>query len=415
MAYAVHSRIPSVSELEALANSGGTPATLSGTNKLATHNDSRMQLTGGASGGAMSSIFGNGSDGNVTFDGSAVTGWSLSGYVYTRTALNCPMYETINLSSNYELETAGRRLFAFELIAGSNCKITNNPEVPLPGDGTTTRGGAEPASVATSGAGAVFAGGGDAGRGVDSNFTTPGASAPQLAAIYLGGKGGRGGGATGAGQAAQITPARLLSSSNMHYYGDLWEILKMPYGKDTGGIRQFCGGHGGNSGAAINAGGTGTNQGYNGGGGGGVLVVGIKKMTCGTNFYFEAKGASPGNSQANSSGRVGGSAGGGGGAIVAYIGELTNASASVPVFDASGGNGSNASLTDTTVAVYAEGAGGGDGGKIQAYIGINYKVTTPTFNVNGGARGTTVLNSGATDPNITTNGISGTYSYKQGN
>ena len=76
MSHIPHNRYPSVDEKAALAGTSGTPGT---SNPYITDDDPRLTGTGGViSVVAAVTVFGSGRDGNLTFNGSAVTGFSLS-------------------------------------------------------------------------------------------------------------------------------------------------------------------------------------------------------------------------------------------------------------------------------------------------------------------------------------------------
>jgi hypothetical protein len=417
MSFKVHSRVPTVDQLEAI--SAGANAS----NRILTTNDPRLGTNNPFSNSVGSTIFGSGRHGDITFDGSAITDYTLSGSTYTFTGSYIPNYRTMTIEAGYFVETNGAPFRILELIGDATSGITAIGEVPVVGDGSTTRGGAAPTAAATNSTGQVFYGGSHGGRGVNSGSNTAGVAAASISSVlFLGGMGGRGGGIWSSGGSlgpnTKTTQSRILGSS-YHFYIDPWEILTgQYYARSTSAIIQIAGGSGGNSGAA-SAPSAGFNRAYNAGGGGGVLAIAIKQAYVGTGFTFAAYGQSPDApivvTAATQYNLIGGSAGGGGGAIIAFIGEL---SGGLPVFLANGGNGSDGvfalGASNTYTGMTAEGGSGGDGGRAHIYIGYNYLITYPTVDVSGGTKGANHVEPGSGYSLVATDGTTGTYTYKQG-
>lgn len=418
MSFKVHSRVPTTDQLAAMGSSGNA------SNRFLTNNDPRLGTNNPFSNSVGSTIFGSGRHGSITFDGSAKTDYTLSGSIYTFTGNYIPNYRTVTIEEGYFVDVGGAPFRILELIGTSTSGLTAIGEVPILGDGTTTRGGAEPCALATISAGNIFFGGMHGGRGVNSGSNTSGTNGTsQGSALFLGGMGGRGGGVWSSGgtlsPVARLVQSKILTTS-YHYYIDPWEILSGQYYARNGTtILQIAGGSGGSSGASTCPNSGGSNRGYNGGGGGGVLAVAIKQATVETGFTFAAYGQTTFTGQINSVATqhnlLGGSGGGGGGAIIAFIGEM---SGGLPVFLAGGGDGSNGifalGASNTMTGMTAEGGSGGDGGRAHIYIGYNYSITYPTIDVSGGSKGTNHVEPGSGYSFISTDGTAGIYTYKQG-
>lgn len=418
MSFKVHSRVPTANQLAAIG------AGANASNPILTTNDPRLGTNNPFSNSVGSTIFGSGRHGDITFDGSAITDYTLSGSTYTFTGSYIPNYRTMTIEAGYFVDTGGAPFRILELIGDATSGLTAIGEVPILGDGSTTRGGATPAAVASNSTGQVFYGGFHGGRGVNSGTNTNGTTGGTNSnVLFLGGMGGRGGGVWSSGgtlsPVAKVTQSKILSSS-YHYYIDPWEILTGQYYARNGtGVIQMGGGGGGNSGASTCPTSGGSNRAYNGGGGGGILAIAIKQAYVGTGFTFAAYGQSPSNgivvSTATQHNLLGGSAGGGGGAIIAFIGEL---SGGLPVFLANGGNGSDGifelGASNTYTGMTAEGGSGGDGGRAHIYIGYNYLTTYPTVDVSGGTKGANHIEPGSGYSLVATDGTAGTYTYKQG-
>lgn len=411
MSHIPHNRYPSVDEKAALAGTSGTPGT---SNPYITDDDPRLTGTGGViSVVAAVTVFGSGRDGNLTFNGSAVTGFSLSGSTYTRTAKSDLHADSVTISDNYSLDMAGFRFRAFEVTAGNNCAIHNDGSSSA---STTAGAGAAPAAAATTTTGAIFYGGGIGGAGGSTataagvNGSAPATISSQIRYGGLGGSGGKGyyGGTTRTGGSGG--PVTLNGSSAYHYYGDPWEILlgSFPYSRNGTAIAQALGGSGGGSGGRQNSTGTTTIQGAPGGGG--LMGVAIMSLTCGTNFRISCNGGSvsTANTITGNAG-AGGCGAGGGGGLAVIIGELNGTN--LPSFEAKGGNAGNGISFG---AGYGEGGYGGNGGLCLVYIGTNYVGGTPTCTAAGGTAGTN-QDTGSVNPTwANTAGTAGTASYYQG-
>jgi hypothetical protein len=263
-------------------------------------------------------IYGDGSDGAVTFDGSAtVLGLVPAANVYTLTR-DLYLAGGSQLTGTTEIRVAAFRVFCngtLTLAAGTS--ITSNGTAAV-----TSTPGVSPAITGTGYLGVGSSGGGGS--------STTGASSFSL--IWaLGGSGGTGGasGASGGGVAGTITapapgtglPRNVVSAiSAASVNGHL-------YTSGTGG----GGGAGGFSGT--------TGQGGGGGGGGGVL--GLYVQTLVNNGTISVAGG------AGAAGWNGGNAGGGGGGGGGVILLITAAGSTIGILSVAGGAGAGGIGTGT--------------------------------------------------------------------
>ena len=412
MSYLDHTKQPTTNQKAALAGTTGTP---SASNLYVLDDDPRLDgLAGIINIVAAATIFGSGRDGDLTFNGSAVTGFSLSGSTYTRTALSDLHALTVTISSNYHINMGGFRFRAFEVVAGSNCSINN--DAPTSSSTTTASSGAPPAAAATTSTNAVFYGGGSGATGsaaASGIGATPTAIGSNTAVRYggLGGAGGRS--YNGTVRAAGTGGAATNNGTTAyHYYGDPWEILlgSFPYARNGTSILQVVGGTGGGTGSRSFTGGTTLVCGSPGGGG--VLGVAIKTLSCGTNFAITCDGARPTtpNSNTGSTYGLGGNGGGGGGVLACIIGELNGSN--LPTFTADGGAGGAGVAAGT--GCWGEGGSGGNGGTIVVYCGTNNVGGTPNCTADGGAAGANA-DPNAVNPTWTNSaGSAGRTSYEEG-
>lgn len=236
------------------------------------------------SGGNRMGLFGDGSDGPATFDGTAlIPGSSKSGSVYT---LNRDVFfTTLVVTSGVTLKMAGNRVFA-------TVSVINN--------GTFTVAG-NAASGLTAGAATGSGGGNAGGRAGGNGGTTTGVAA---GGTYTGTAGAGGSGASGAGGAASAVVATAAQLSS---------VYRVPYATLTGALgyansttEMGVGGGGGGGGDSSNSGG-------GGGGGGGMIIIFSPTVTNnGTMTVAGGAGATP------ATGNCGGGGGGSGGFILIY-------------------------------------------------------------------------------------------------
>jgi hypothetical protein len=243
--------------------------------------------TTGAAFGA--GFFGDGSDGAVTFDGTATfTFATKSGNTYTLTR---PIFgTTITVAAGVTVVTKGFIIYASVALTGAGTIHFNGSSA------TSATGGF--AAIAGSGPGVL---GGTAGG---AGTTAAGAAGGALTGAPFGSIGGPGGaGGTGAAGAAGTvaTPATSLA----HAFRVLPSAAQ-GIGFNGTVANQFAGGSGGGGG-----GGDGTNPGGGGGGGAGVVLVNARAVT-GT-LTFQANG---GNGFTPTVGNAGGGGSAGGGLVV---------------------------------------------------------------------------------------------------
>jgi hypothetical protein len=230
-------------------------------------------------------MFGDGSDGSATLDGTATVAWaSKAGSVYTMTR-DC-LCTSLTVNSGVTLNISGCRIFAQGTV--SNAGTIQQPGANAAGAvagaaGTSTYvaagGVGGTGATGVGGAGGVFASGGKFGCG------TPAAGGTGVSA------GGAGGGS--GNSAASLRMATTVATGQAFL---------------TTGPRVICGAAGGGAG-----GGDGTNAGGGGGAGGGIIIIfAWSVVNTGT------INASGGNGANGVAGNAGGGAGGGGGVIVAY-------------------------------------------------------------------------------------------------
>jgi hypothetical protein len=295
------------------------PPDAGGTSILYTASNS---LTWAIQGG--SEVFGDGSDGVATFDGSATPlGSVLSAGNYT--ILRNVYYSSVNVHTGVTVSVATA---APPVITGSgygifcNGNFINNGIVSAAGGTTTTATGGK--GFAHGSVGNYF-GGANGGNG----STGSGAAGVSFSATAYGGAGGAGGaGGTGAaGAGGSVVLPSNASFPRTAAFGILG------YTVDTNITApfwvQYNGGAGGGGG-----GGDGANSGGGGGGGGGILEVTAASLS-GTGSFTSAGGKGANSAAA---GNTGGGGGGGGGVTVVYFGT----SSYTGTFSAAGGAGGTA-------------------------------------------------------------------------
>lgn len=428
MSYKVHARVPSDGELDALA---GVP-TADGGNPLVTLQDRRLVANGGVAGAiASASVFGSGRDGDLVFNGSAVTGFDLTGTDYVRNLKYDLHARSITVSNGYSIDMAGTRLRAFVGTLGNNVRIHNDASYC---DIYSTLNYVVPytalpcVNIATS-TGAIFHGGNS---GQTPNIivteTTGGAgSARSYRGLMVGGSsypGGRISQIAGlAAATANPTLTNRMTGLSSHFYGDLFEMIlgSFPYARNGSSILALSGGLGGGRGYYGTSSGDSTAS-PSGAGGGGVIGIAIKDLTCGSDCVFSANGGSCADAfsilvgaTSNLPSMIGGSSGGGGGAIAVLIGQITGDY--LPAVEAKGGNGGAGAFTlgttTNTDTYLTDGGSGGDGGKVMLYIGFNLVGGTPTIDVSGGTKGTSQAGATPTYSSINVDGATGLYHYYQ--
>lgn len=285
---------------------------------------------------AMLGLFGAGSDGAVTFDGtntypafSSTTG-AAPNLEYTLTR---DVHATdLTVSASKVLNRAGYQVYCTGTYTISGTDRDNGAAANV-----GTAGAAR--TAANSGTTAVGQGGGAAGRstagtGAASGGTTAGA---------VGGLGGAGG-SSGLGEAggASGTDTSGVDYTSMRTFQ--WAMLG--FRRSLGGVPPtwICpiGGLGGGAGGCDVGGGAATSG---GGGAGGGLVVTWARYVAGTGTV-QAKGGAGGT--ASSGGGSGGGGGGGGGGGVLVVTTTPTSSYTVDVTGGAGGSGSGSGVAGST-------------------------------------------------------------------
>lgn len=281
------------------------------------------QTSFSASGGGLA-VFGDGSDGTVTFDGTTtILGLTPSSSTYTLTRDLFLAAGTIN--SGVSVKTNGYKLWC----AGT---LTNNGTIMWNGNN---------ASGATAGAvlsGASIGGnGGSVGRPGGNGATSAG-NVGNTASPSLGGGGGHGGsGSTGGGALGGLitSPSAFQSLPR----SAVMAMMLVAFAGATASVYQ--GGAGGGGG-----GGDGTNAGGGGGGGGGIMGLFVKTFA-GTGA-IQANGGNGANGVA---GNTGGGGGGGGGWIVIVSGSVSSGAISGQTVTAAGGTQGNPAGTAPNTSI----------------------------------------------------------------
>lgn len=258
-------------------------------------------------------VFGGGTDGTFTADGSATPAWATrSGSVYTMTR-DCAC-TTLTVNNGVTIKTGGFRVFCTAaLVNNGNINYDGIPS-SLGTGGTATTGGTAGASGGTGG----------------SSTTTTGGS-PSGVVVSLGGAGGNGGAsgavAGGTGGSATIpSPGQGGIEGAYTFYSVL--TARPIFAASGAATQAFSGGGGGAGGGS--SGGI-SNAGGGGGGGGGVNVY---AYTVSGNGTISAAGAVGGVGRASN-----GAGGGGGGGGFIIIVTTTASVTSVNTFSVAGGVG----------------------------------------------------------------------------
>ena len=238
-------------------------------------------------------IFGTGSDGAVTLDGTtAYTGFSsLAGSTYTLT--RDVQASSLTVSNGVTPKTANFRIFC----TGT---ITNNGTISNNGNNASGSSGGATSSGNTLGGGRS---GGAGGTGV-SGAGASGTAAAFGAAAGAGGAGTSGAGGAGIASSSGIAGAALQNNLLLSPYPVLMGAAM--YSASVFPLQVGCGGGGGGSDVATNAG---------GGGGGGGSIVALLAAAVVNNGTISAVG---GNGANGTAGNAGGGGSGSGGVIAAY-------------------------------------------------------------------------------------------------
>jgi hypothetical protein len=301
---------------------GSTPATCSpgqvvfvtGTGLYqctATNTWTQVPLASGGSAITATAVYGDGSDGAVTFDGtSTVLGLVPSGDVYTMTRdIYC---SSITVNSAATIITAGFKIFCNGTLANAGVIQANGAA----------------GSAGTGGAGfsvglATFIGSSGSGGAGGNNGVGSGGGGRSVNTTYdIGGAGGAGGAATNSGGSGGSVVAPSGASSNVHSLPTAISGTEITIPGNANGVRGFNGGTGGGGGGSSAATATG------GGGGAGGFIVGIYAKTITNTGAIEALGGA-GAAGSGSAANAGGGGGGGGGVVILIYNSLTAGTISV--------------------------------------------------------------------------------------
>ncbi len=264
-------------------------------------------------------IYGDGSDGTLTFDGSTVLlGITPSGNTYI---LDRDIFLQAGIiDAGVTIDTAGFRIFCKGRLT-VNGTIQRTPVAGL-GDGT--------AGTIT---GAKTCGSGTAGGAGQANGVGAAGTALSAACGGAGGAGGAGGSGTGGAGGAVTVPTAAQ--------GGVKIIKTMPNAlmgvlAGTAAGTLFAGGCGGGGGGSQ----TGSNTGGGGGAGGGVVII-VAKEIAGSGSIFAKGGAGATPTTTTTSG----GGGGGGGGVVVTISDQKALPGTITVSAAGGAAGSGGSVS----------------------------------------------------------------------
>lgn len=282
-------------------------------------------LSGGGSSTFYNGLFGDGSNGAVTLDGSTTNAFStLSGSTYTLTQDVFATNLTIN--SGVTVITNDCTIFCTGTLT-NNGTIANN--------GVNASGSTAGTDTTVNGASyrSLFPGCAGGAGGTGTGSTSPGPNA----GIMMGGSGQAGGtGSNGSGGGTNWvqlgsfspnlrSPYRILSPyssrSIMPYPGTAWPSQATPVA--------LSGAPGGSSG-----GGDGTNKGGGGGGGAGIVLIIAYAVTNGGSIT-----ATGGGGGTPTVGNCGGGGGGGGGVVLIYSKSTVSGAGSISVTGGTAGSG----------------------------------------------------------------------------
>lgn len=365
---------------------------VAGSNITLTYNDAGNALTIAAAGGGGSAstltLFGDGSDGDVTVTSSI----TLTRDMY---------YNNLTLGAGGSIATAGFRIFAagtLDLTAAAAGAIAVLPTAGNTGNAISTTAGV-PANAGASLGG--WAASGTGGGGTATVGTQGGAStSPTVAnggSSGAGGKGGSGSGGAGGASRAGTAPAGALILRRLAV--DLLRGATLISGGASGPGGSGSGGDGTTSGTA----------GGSGGSGGAVLGIFANNITTGGSTVattIRANGGRGGNGRVvtnggNTGGAGAGSGGGGGWIYIVY--QTKTGSAVTGLLAVDGGDGGNGGPGAGT----GIGGDGGQGGGCGRITLVNLGAGTISEPVTPGAVGSTPTTATTTAGTTGTAGVTG--------
>lgn len=269
-------------------------------------------------------LFGDGSDGAATLDGTVTVGWaSKASSVYTMTRdIYCT---TLVINIGVVLDTAGFRVYCTTslTVTGTLRRVGGTG-----GSGSGASGGI--AGVTTGGS---TAGGGAGAAGANAPSSAGNNATNTTDNMGAGGGGGGGSGSAGGGTGATVTATGMLLKSAVQFE-TMFNVGNAVVLKGGAG----GGGGGSGNGGAVNSGGGG------GGGGGGVLWASAQTITISGGGLAHADGGLGGNGAGASN--DGGGGGGGGGQVCFRCRNYTN-SGTVRANGGAGGTGHSGGGTGT--------------------------------------------------------------------
>lgn len=352
----------------------------------------------------LAQIFGDGSDGSATLNGSNNVAWAIrsgSKYTMTRDAYCIDM----TISNGVLLETRGFRIYGTGTLTLDGCGANTIRDRLL-----TDKHGNNAASgvgAATGGAGITaqtVAGahsGGAGGVGASSGAGTPAGDGTADNLPSNGGGSGTGG-PSGAGGSGTSTAGGSRGNDGG---ASTYTALRTAFQPLQRAVTLILGGSGGGGGGF--GGNNGSSQGGNGGGGGaggGVMFIAFYRIKTSSSTAAGCISVSAGNggngfcSSANANiGGGGGGTGGGGGYLHLIYAEraFTSGGAITGLLNASGGNGGNGAPNTLNAARNGNGGRGGTGGNITVINVLDSTVTTATPAAPTGGSGTTGATGGA--------------------
>lgn len=287
-----------------------------------TLNDEYLSMSGG--------LFGDASDGSVTFDGSTtILGMVPAANVYTLT--RDFFFSSTTINSGVSIITNGFRLYCRGVLTNNGTIHWNGNTSPSATAGAAISNAASSISSVTSNTGSPGTPGGNGG-------TAAGSNGPNHANTSLGSAGGAGGlGSSGAGGAAGTLGIPRAIPRAYPFSTAINSSVA------TGTTIQGASGGGGGGGDGVNSG---------GGGGGGAGIVCLIVERFGGTGNIRARG---GNGFTPSTGNCGGGGGGGGGAVLITSRSIQSGAIAGQTIDANGGAGG------TGVGTGANGTAGTNG------------------------------------------------------
>jgi hypothetical protein len=282
------------------------PTATAGTNttQIATTAYVQSAVSGGTAG--SSHIYGTGVDGNLTFNGGSVSGFTYSSSVYTYTMTREVYASNITMEGGFIINPGKYRLFC------SGTFTSNTSANYIIGDGEKGGTGIYNGAGGAGGAGAQNGGaaGGAAGGNGGSVDNTTGATVGLN--TWNSFNTGNGGGGTGGQNLYTPAVGGITAVSSILPHTNFWNSYLNIYTMFDRDGNYYSGGAGGGGGSGGYTGNTVASGGGGGGGGGGVIAVFVLKFILNSTLSITANGGAGGD------GPSGGGGGGGGGGLVLF-------------------------------------------------------------------------------------------------